>query len=52
GGHIADSQDTNEKRTIGQLWEKKSDGKGLFLIVEKEVDGLDMMAQLKRKIGS
>ena len=30
GAHIADGPDTVEKRTIGQLWERKSGGKGLF----------------------
>src|SRR3546814_2859737 len=28
GAHIADSADTAEKRTIGQLWEQRSEGKG------------------------
>jgi type III restriction enzyme len=51
GAHIADGPDTNEKRTIGHLWEKRSRGKGLFVVVEKAVDGKDMRAQLIDKVG-
>ena len=51
GAHIADGSDTNEKRTIGQLWERQSGGKGLFIVVEKEVNGRDMRAQLAEKLG-
>lgn len=50
--HIADGPDTAEKRTIGQLWERKSGGKGLFVVVEKTVDGRDMRAQMVEKIVS
>ncbi|MFN4204817.1 MAG: DEAD/DEAH box helicase [Agrobacterium albertimagni] len=51
GAHIAEGRDTAEKRTIGQLWEKNSHGKGLFIVVEKAVDGNDMRAQILKKIG-
>lgn len=50
GAHIADGPDTAEKRTIGQLWENRSDGKGLFIVVEKSVAGRDIRAQLTEKI--
>lgn len=50
GAHIADGSDTAEKRTIGQLWEKKSGGKGLFVVVEKSIDGKDMRTQIVEKI--
>ncbi len=50
GEHIAEGPDTQEKRTIGELWERRSDGKGLFLVVEKSRDGLDMRDQLRHKI--
>jgi len=46
GAHIADGPDTAEKRTIGQLWERKTGGKGVFVVVEKTVDGRDMRAQM------
>lgn len=52
GAHIAEGPDTNEKRTIGQLWETQSGGRGLFIVVEKEVDGRDMRRQLMDKIGA
>lgn len=43
--------DTNEKRAIGRLWESRSDGKGLFLVVEKEVAGRDMRTQMLDRVG-
>ena len=52
GELTAEGADTNEKRTIGQLWERKSGGKGLFIVVEKLVDGRNMRAQLMEKIGT
>lgn len=52
GELTAEGADTNEKRTIGQLWERKSGGKGLFIVVEKMVDGKNMRAQLMEKIGT
>lgn len=52
GAHIADTSDTNEKRLIGQLWERQSDGKGLFLVVERMINGKDMRAQIAAKIGN
>lgn len=42
--------DTNEKRAVGEKWERASDGKGLFVIIEKEVAGRDMRRQLIEKI--
>ena len=51
GAHIAEGADTAEKRTIGALWEQESDGKGLFIIAEKIVDGKDVRQQLMEKIG-
>lgn len=42
--------DTNEKRTIGRLWERYSDGKGLFVVVEKQLGDRDMRGQLQDKI--
>ena len=49
GAHIAEGSDTNEKRTIGALWERSSDGKGLFIIAEQMVDGKDVRQQLQEK---
>lgn len=50
GAHIADGPDTAEKRTIGALWEKVSEGKGLFMVAEKTVDGSDVREQLTQRI--
>ncbi len=52
GAHIVDNADTAEKRTIGELWERRSGGRGLFLIVEKTVDGRDMPDQLSQKLSA
>lgn len=52
GGLTAQTKDTEEKRTIGELWESKSGGKGLFMIVEKKDQlGRGMLEQLKVKTG-
>ncbi len=50
GAHLTDAADTDEKRAIGALWEKASEGKGLFLMAEKQVDGKDVRAQLLGKL--
>ena len=50
GARDIKSDDTREKRTIGELWERRSDGQGLFIVVEKSRDGKDMRAQLAEKI--
>ena len=52
GAHVAEGSDTAEKRTIGALWEQKSHGRGLFIVVEKNVKGKDMRRQLTEKIGT
>ena len=51
GSHIAEGSDTAEKRTIGELWERKSGGTCLFLLAEKLVDGADTRAQILAKVG-
>jgi type III restriction enzyme len=52
GAHLLGSDDTQEKRLIGDLWEAKSNGKGLFLVAEKVKDGKDVATQLREKIAS
>ena len=42
--------DTNEKRAVGRLWEQNSDGKGLFVMVEKQLGDRDMRVQMQDKI--
>lgn len=52
GGLTAQTDDTREKRTIGELWESRSNGQGLFLIVErKDSLGRNMLEQMMAKIG-
>ncbi|MDE0510381.1 MAG: restriction endonuclease subunit R, partial [Gammaproteobacteria bacterium] len=46
GEHLADGLDTAEKRAIGKLWQRKSNGKGIFVVVEKSTNGRDMRKQL------
>jgi type III restriction enzyme len=48
GAHIATTDDTKEKRSIGELWAAKSNGKGLFLMAEKHnAQGLGLGQQLE-----
>lgn len=50
GEHLLSNDDTKEKMAVGQLWEKVSDGKGLFLLALKENDGANMRDQLIEKL--
>ena len=52
GAQLATNEDTDAKRSAGHIWQKSSDGKCVFALVEKEVDGLDMRSQLSNCIGS
>ena len=47
GAHIAEGSDTAEKRAIGALWQRQSDGQGLFIMVERVSDGKDVRHQLE-----
>lgn len=50
GAHLIDSADTREKKQIGDLWQAKSGGKGLFLMAEKNKDVLTVAEQIEVKI--
>ncbi|MDR0608889.1 MAG: DEAD/DEAH box helicase family protein [Planctomycetaceae bacterium] len=50
GSHLVSNDDTKEKEMIGELWEKQSNGKGLFLIAEKSKQGINVTNQVKKKI--
>jgi type III restriction enzyme len=52
GALLAGADDTNEKRAVGRLWEAHSNKRGLFLIVERQIDGQDMRAQMAAKLSS
>ncbi len=51
GAHLIHDPQTEQKNSVGQLWEEKSKGKALFLLTEKEKKGLGVFDQIKRKIG-
>ncbi len=50
GAHLVNDPDTKQKDNIGTLWEAKSREKGLFLMAEKEKNGLGAAEQIGRKI--
>ena len=52
GAHIADGADTAEKRTIGELWQRQSVGQGLFIVVERLLNGRNVYQQLIEKTGT
>lgn len=47
GKHLIDNADTREKKQIGELWQSKSNGKGVFLMAEKIKDGMTTAEQIK-----
>ena len=51
GGDRVTTDDTKEKRNIGELWAAMSDGKGLFLIGEKRnAQGLSLADQIAHSV--
>ncbi len=47
------NDDSKEKRNLGELWEERSNGKGLFLMAEKRnAQGSDVYKQLVDKISN
>ncbi|MDR1168373.1 MAG: DEAD/DEAH box helicase family protein [Heliobacteriaceae bacterium] len=51
GEHLLTNDDTKEKEAIGQLWEKASGGKCLFLLaVDKDAKGRGVFEQIRDKI--
>ncbi|MDP2161800.1 MAG: hypothetical protein Q8K02_15055, partial [Flavobacterium sp.] len=45
------NDDSKEKINIGELWEKKSNGKGLFLFaVKRDAKGRDVYRQIEDKV--
>ncbi|WP_263367954.1 DEAD/DEAH box helicase [Edaphobacter bradus] len=51
GDGFATNDDSNEKRALGELWEKRSNGRCLFLFAEKKLDSMDVSAQIRQKLG-
>lgn len=50
GEHLRTNQDTKVKMAVGTLWEKVSDGRGLFLLALKDDQGVNMRDQLIDKL--
>jgi type III restriction enzyme len=51
GEAYATNDDSKEKRNIGELWQQKSSGRGLFLMAEKvDAEKRDVRAQIEAKI--
>ena len=51
GGHIATTDDSKEKKALGELWESKSQKKGLFLMAERtDSQGRNIYQQLEAKV--
>jgi len=51
GAGYVTNDDSREKKQIGKLWEDKSGGKGLFIMLEKkDAEGRDMHRQLADKV--
>ncbi|MEG6550426.1 DEAD/DEAH box helicase family protein [Desulfocurvibacter africanus] len=51
GEHLADGSE--EKKSIGELWEEKSNGKGLFLMaLLSDAHGRDVQKQIQAKINA
>ena len=51
GAHLIENEDSREKLAIGNLWEKKMMGKGLFIMATRNHDGLSTTEQIEHKIG-
>lgn len=51
GAHIAEGTDTAEKRAVGELWQRMSGGKSVFVLAESAVDGVDARSQILAKLG-
>jgi len=51
GAHLKDSEDTEEKQLLGELWEAKSNGKALFLMAfKKDERDRSVYEQIRGKI--
>ena len=51
GEHILTDDDTKEKENIGKLWQKESNGKGVFVMASKRVGGLNVSEQIRSALG-
>jgi type III restriction enzyme len=51
GGHLVDAADAEEKRKLGKLWADRSGGKALFLMAERQRDGMNVAQQITAAVG-
>lgn len=49
GQYLLSTDDTKEKRNVGELWASKSNGRGIFLLVT-DAQGQDFASQLQRAL--
>jgi type III restriction enzyme len=52
GADRAKDDDTKEKRTVGQLWQKVGGKRSVFMIIEKSLNGQDMREQMMERLSS
>jgi type III restriction enzyme len=52
GGDRVSNDDSAEKRMVGNLWERRSGGMGLYLMATKDDAGQDVRTQLLQKIAN
>lgn len=50
GAHLLNDPETKEKKLIGELWEQKMEGRGIYLMAVNDDEGKDVRAQLMEKI--
>ena len=50
GAHLLSDSETKEKKLVGELWEKTMEGRGVYIMAVKDVDGRDVRAQLVDKV--
>lgn len=48
GAHLLSTDDTKEKCNIGELWAKKSKGRGIFFLVSEGNEDLKLEVQMKK----
>ena len=52
GDNYATNDDSREKNAVGQAWARATAGKGVFLMVERLVNGQDMASQMRHALKS
>jgi type III restriction enzyme len=50
GGHLVVAPDAEEKRKLGELWAARSGGKALFLMAERQRDGMNVAQQISAAV--